>query len=139
MIQAWKVIRSKVLIKDPWISIRQETCETTTGHIIDPFYVLDIPNWVVAVTRTRDNKFVLVKQYRHGIGNFTLEFPAGLVDAGDKDFIETAQLLNTRVQTNGHGSGHGRMKQGRVHESRNEREREPENVGGRNDGGVREN
>ena len=51
------------------------------------FYLLDAPAWVNVVAVVRDAAgeecFLMVRQYRHGAERVTLEFPAGLVDAGE--------------------------------------------------------
>ncbi len=57
------------------------------------FYLLDAPAWVNVVPVVRDaagrEHFLMVRQYRHGTEQVTLEFPAGLVEAGE-DPRETA-------------------------------------------------
>jgi len=54
------------------------------------FYVLECPDWVNIVPLTEDGEVVLVRQYRHGTGDFTLEIPGGMVDPGDRDPAEAA-------------------------------------------------
>jgi len=49
------------------------------------FYVLDCQDWCNVVAVLPDGRFLLVKQYRHGIRDVTIEFPAGLIDSGDAD------------------------------------------------------
>jgi ADP-ribose pyrophosphatase len=53
-----------------------------TGELHD-FYVLESPDWVNIVPLTPDRRVVMIHQYRHGIGEFTLEIPGGMVDAED--------------------------------------------------------
>lgn len=45
--------------------------------------VLQAPAWVNVVARTPEGEYVLVRQWRFGIGDFTLELPGGLVDPGE--------------------------------------------------------
>lgn len=61
------------------------------GREVDPYYVLEYPDWVnvVAVTDTED--VVLVRQYRHGIGRVVLELPSGVVEKNDPGPLETAR------------------------------------------------
>jgi 8-oxo-dGTP pyrophosphatase MutT (NUDIX family) len=47
------------------------------------FIILDSKDWVNVIPITKDNKIVLVQQYRHGIDNITLEIPGGLIDEGE--------------------------------------------------------
>jgi ADP-ribose pyrophosphatase len=54
------------------------------------FVVLESAPWVNVVPLTRDQEVVLIRQYRHGIGEVTLEIPGGLVEAADTP-IQAAQ------------------------------------------------
>jgi ADP-ribose pyrophosphatase len=60
---------------------------TAAGGREGSFYVLDSPDWVNIVPLLPDERgresFIMVRQYRHGSGVLTVEFPAGLVDPGE--------------------------------------------------------
>ena len=51
------------------------------------FHLLKAPDWVNVVPVLEDAKgrtcFLMVKQYRQGISGITVEFPAGLIEAGE--------------------------------------------------------
>lgn len=79
----WKVLDSKYLHKQPWLTVREEKCELPNGTIMPAYYVLEYPTWVTALALTKDNKVVMVKQYRHGLGVVSLETPGGVVDEGE--------------------------------------------------------
>jgi len=53
-----------------------------TGKV-HPFWVLDHADWVNIVPLTADRRVVMVMQYRHGVEDFTLEVPGGLIDPGE--------------------------------------------------------
>jgi 8-oxo-dGTP pyrophosphatase MutT (NUDIX family) len=53
-----------------------------TGEL-HPFWVLDHADWVNIIPLTPERQVVMVLQYRHGIEDFTLEVPGGLVDDGE--------------------------------------------------------
>lgn len=53
-----------------------------TGEEYD-FVVLESSPWVNMIPLTDREEVVLVRQYRHGIRDVTLEIPGGLVDAAD--------------------------------------------------------
>lgn len=44
------------------------------------YYVLKSKNWVNVVPVTKSGDILLIKQYRHGIGEDSLEIPGGIVD-----------------------------------------------------------
>jgi ADP-ribose pyrophosphatase len=47
------------------------------------FFVLNPPDWVNVVALTPDRHLVLVRQFRYGINEFSLEIPGGVIDAGE--------------------------------------------------------
>ncbi len=53
-----------------------------TGQAHD-FYVLESTDWVNVIPLTPDREVVLIRQYRHGTRENTLEIPGGLVEPGD--------------------------------------------------------
>src|SRR4030095_6776570 len=82
----WKVLSSEYLFKDQWFKVRKEKCLTPSGKIVEPYYVYDFPTWVAALPITEDGKVVMVKQYRHAMGDISLELPGGCVDDTDKNY-----------------------------------------------------
>lgn len=60
-------------------------------------YALQLSDWVNIVALTPQGEVVMVRQYRHGIRDFTLEFPGGVIDLGDTP--EEAALRELREET----------------------------------------
>ncbi|MCP4694207.1 MAG: NUDIX hydrolase, partial [Desulfobacterales bacterium] len=55
--------------------------------------MLDSIDWVNAVAITRDERIVVVRQYRFGIEDFTTEIPGGMVDPGEDSGQAAAREL----------------------------------------------
>ncbi|MFI5180117.1 MAG: NUDIX hydrolase [Thermoanaerobaculia bacterium] len=53
--------------------------------------VIEAPDWVNAIALTDDGKAVLVRQFRHGTRDTTLEIPGGAVDPGDRSPLAAAK------------------------------------------------
>jgi 8-oxo-dGTP pyrophosphatase MutT (NUDIX family) len=81
----WKTLSSEYLFNDRWFKVRREKCETPEGKIVDPYYVYEFATWVGAVPVTEDGKIVMVRQYRHALGETCIEVPGGCVDDSDKN------------------------------------------------------
>jgi ADP-ribose pyrophosphatase len=47
------------------------------------FFVINAPDWVNVVALTPEGHLVLVRQFRYGINDFSLEIPGGMIDAGE--------------------------------------------------------
>jgi ADP-ribose pyrophosphatase len=48
------------------------------------FVVIDAPDWVNVVAVTPDEQLVLVRQFRYGINEFSLEIPGGIIERGEE-------------------------------------------------------
>jgi 8-oxo-dGTP pyrophosphatase MutT (NUDIX family) len=67
-----------VLFSSPWCRF---VAEPLPGG--DPYYMLELPDYVSVVARTRDQHILLVKQHRPVARRDTIELPSGHVDAGE--------------------------------------------------------
>jgi 8-oxo-dGTP pyrophosphatase MutT (NUDIX family) len=47
------------------------------------FYRITAPHWINVIPLTADEQVVLVRQYRFGVEDMTLEIPGGMCDAGE--------------------------------------------------------
>jgi len=81
--EKWKLLSSEYICKEPWATLRRDTCELPDGRINDHYYVLEYPDWVNMVGITAQNELLVIKQYRHGAGILSLEIPAGTMEPGE--------------------------------------------------------
>lgn len=79
----WKVVESKCLFTEPWFTVRKDICELPNGKKHEAYYILEYPDWATAFALTEDNKVVMVRQYRHGLGEISTELPGGVIDKGE--------------------------------------------------------
>jgi ADP-ribose pyrophosphatase len=90
----WKTLSSKYLSDHIYFKARQDACERPDGHIVDPYFVVELPTCVCAMALTEHNEVILVKQYRHPISATLLELPGGFIDPGeDKEKAIARELL----------------------------------------------
>lgn len=87
----WKTLSSEYIYEDNWFFARKDKCITPGGKVVDPYYVLEYPDWVTGLAFTKDEKVILVKQYRHALGEVCLELPGGCVDNTDNNFEEAVR------------------------------------------------
>ena len=86
----WELLSSEYLLKDTWARVRKDTCVRPDGHIVSPYFVYEFPTWVTVAGITEDNKIVMVKQYRHALGEVCIETPGGCVDDTDSELEKAA-------------------------------------------------
>lgn len=79
----WSILNSKYLINCKWLTVRQDHVKLPSGHELEDFYIIESNDWANVIALTEDNKIVLERQYRHGLGRVCVELPAGSVDDGD--------------------------------------------------------
>ena len=79
------------LVRDRWIHLRAEAWENGAGAVLDPWYVLDWPDWVHVLALTADGRAVMVRQWRPGLGAASLELPGGMAERGETDPVATGR------------------------------------------------
>lgn len=91
MPDAWTLLGSRYNYRDRFLNHRMDTCRTPGGHVVDPYHVIELPNWVHMVAVTPALDVLMVREYRHGIGKVMLGLPSGTVDPHETDVAATAR------------------------------------------------
>ena len=86
----WFVINSILLLKNKWFTVRKDHVRIPSGVEMEDFYVLEYPDWVAVIAITDDGKYVMERQYRHGIQRTCYELCGGTIEEGE-DVLETAK------------------------------------------------
>lgn len=81
--EKWKTLDSEYLYKRPWLTARRDTVQLPNGEINDEYYILEYPSWLNVIAITESDEFVMVRQYRHGLGDIFTELVAGVVEEGE--------------------------------------------------------
>ena len=102
----WKTLSSEYLHRRPWLTVRKDVVQLPNGVIHDEYYVLEYPTWVNVIARTRDSKYVMVEQYRHGLQEIFTELVAGIAEPGEQP-IEAAR--RELLEETGYGNGEWRL------------------------------
>lgn len=98
----WEVLEREYLFRRPWLTARKDVVKLPNGNIIPEFYVLEYPDWVNVIAITTDEKFVMIRQYRHGLGETRYELCAGVVDPGEDPLTAAKREL---YEETGYGKG----------------------------------
>ena len=89
----WKLIKTEPGPKLTLFQVRFDWLENPrNGHIVKAT-VMEAPDWVNIVALTPAGELVVVRQYRFGNGEITLEIPAGIVEPGEDSRDAAAREL----------------------------------------------
>ena len=80
----WKMRSSSYIYNDTWFRARADSCEFPDGRIIEPYYVVEVPDWTNVIVITEDERVILVRQYRYPVDQVTLELPGGVIEKGEE-------------------------------------------------------
>lgn len=102
----WEVLSSEYLIKRPWLTARRDHVKLPTGAEIPEYYILEYPDWINVIAITKEGQFVMVRQYRHGIGETRYELCAGVCEEGEEPVDSARREL---YEETGYGGGNWQL------------------------------
>jgi 8-oxo-dGTP pyrophosphatase MutT (NUDIX family) len=99
----WKVLSREYLSRKFWYTVRVDEVELPSGAVIPEYWVNEYVPWISVVAVTADDQVVMIRQYRHGLGQVHFEIPAGTTDPGETS-LEAAARRELLEET-GYGGG----------------------------------
>ena len=79
----WTALKTEFLQDCAVFTVSRTASLSPRTGIQHIFYRIDSTDWVNIVPVTDRGEVVMVRQYRHGLGEITLEIPGGMVDPGE--------------------------------------------------------
>jgi len=90
-IKPWTTLSSELVVNHRWYQLRRDHVQLPTGQQLDDYFVSVRANVALVFALTTDQQVVLVRQYKHGIGEILLELPGGVVDEHENTPLEAAR------------------------------------------------
>ena len=95
-LKAWKQVSFDYIHQESWFKLRRDRVLKGNGGEMYPYYVLEYTNWATVFPVTKEGKVILLKQYRYGLGEWSIEIPGGIMDphetspldAGRRELLE---------------------------------------------------
>ncbi|MDZ8107997.1 MAG: NUDIX hydrolase [Nostoc sp. DedQUE12a] len=102
----WKILKSKMVLDHRWCQVRQDEIELPNGKIIDDYFVSIKPDVAMVLPITSSREIIFVRQYRHAVGEFFIELPAGSFDptkespeiAAMREFTEETGYISQKLE-----------------------------------------
>lgn len=101
-------MQKKIVHRDNYKIFNINTLHMTLNGHAGEFYQIDAPDWVNIIAM-HDDHILLVRQYRIGIDDITLEFPAGIIEGYESPVITAERELREETGFTGRGQVIGTM------------------------------
>lgn len=86
----FRTVDSRLVYQGAIVALRLDQVEMPDGRVVER-EVVEHHGAVAVVAVDDDGQVVLIRQYRHPLGERLLELPAGLIDIAGEDPLEAAQ------------------------------------------------
>ncbi|MDX2227855.1 MAG: NUDIX hydrolase [Verrucomicrobiae bacterium] len=110
--EPWKLLREEPLADYRVFRVKRETTLSPRTQKEHDFFVIECPDWVNVIALTPAQEMVMVRQYRHGTKQVSLEIPGGMMDPHETDPVAAA--LRELVEETGY-IGHRPRHIGAIH------------------------
>ena len=89
----WREVQVELIQECRVFTVSRTSAESPNGGARHDFFRIDSDDWVNIIPVTTAGEVVMVKQYRHGKRDVTLETPGGMVDPGEDPAEAAAREL----------------------------------------------
>lgn len=80
----WRRLDSETICRCPIFDVERTRFAPPSGGPVRDAYAIAAPDWITVIPVTSDRRIVLVRQYRFGTGEITLETPGGMCDGAEE-------------------------------------------------------
>ena len=99
--QKWKSLtKESILVKKPWFEVFREEIQIPDGKVIPEYYEIEMPHYTAVFAVTEEQEIMVLRCYRHAIGEVTLTMPGGMIEEEEsplegiqREFLEETGYL----------------------------------------------
>ena len=82
--QKWESLnKDSILVKKPWFEVFKEKIQLPDGKVVPEYYENEMPHYTAVFAVTVEQKIMVLRCYRHAIGEVTLTMPGGMIEKGE--------------------------------------------------------
>jgi ADP-ribose pyrophosphatase len=82
-VDSWERVSSEDVADCRVFRVRRDHCERSGDRKQADFFVIESPDWVNIIAKTKSGEIVMIEQFRQGTCEMNLELPGGLIDDGE--------------------------------------------------------
>ncbi len=90
-LHTWERLADEQVYSCRIFTVRRDRSRFSRDQAEHDFHVIESPDWVNIVPITAAGDVVLVRQFRHGVRDYTLEIPGGMIDPEDTSPLVAAR------------------------------------------------
>ena len=107
--QKWESLtKESILVKKPWFEVFHEEVRLPDGKIVPDYYGIEMPHYTAVFAVTEEQKIMVLRCYRHAIGEVTLTMPGGMIEESEtplagikREFLEETGYVAKEWQSLG--------------------------------------
>ena len=82
--QKWNSLtKESILVKKPWFEVFREEIRLPDGKVVPEYYEIEMPHYTAVFAVTVEQQIMVLRCYRHAIGEVTLTMPGGMIEDGE--------------------------------------------------------
>ena len=82
--QKWESLtKESILVKKPWFEVFREEVRLPDGKIVPEYFGIEMPHYTAVFAVTEERRIMILRCYRHAIGEVTLTMPGGMIEKGE--------------------------------------------------------
>lgn len=99
----WKMVSSVPVFTSKWMAVQKRSYRLPSGEIVEDYYHLYRPDYVLVYAEDDLGRILLERQYRRGVDDFVYELPAGWINDGEKPIDAAKRELQEETGLIGDG------------------------------------
>ncbi len=93
-LEHWRTLSNRSLLKvEPWLEVTRQEVRLPNGQVVDDYYAIRLPGYVVVVALTAEGLILAERHYKHGPRAVTLGLPAGYLEPGEDPLVAAQREL----------------------------------------------
>ena len=82
--QKWEsIVKESILEEKPWFEVFREEVRLSDGKIVPEYFGIEMPHYTAVFAVTEERRIMILRCYRHAIGEVTLTMPGGMIEKGE--------------------------------------------------------